>query len=121
MRLAIIGFVAGLALLYGPTGAARIPYEEPGIRGAVVTWIGPSDRSQPNLELVFRQAGREVARTRTDARGLFAIELPAGRYDVDAEVPDRKKYLKAELFPAQVRVRPRFVGRVRFVWDIGIR
>lgn len=71
---------------------------------------------------MFSQGGREVARTQTDARGIFAVSLPAGRYVVDADVPNRDKYLKAEMNPATATIPPnRFRRTVRLVWDTGIR
>jgi hypothetical protein len=119
MRL--IGAVIALAVLFAPAGVARPPDLAPGLGGVVVTPAGPGYFRQPNMTLVFSENGREVVRARTDARGIFAVSLASGWYGVDADVPDRDTYLKAEMIPARVWVPNRFHRTARLVWDTGIR
>jgi len=90
-----------------------------GVAGTVETWSGPGSFRQPHLTLVFTQSGHEVARTRTDERGVFAIDLPPGSYAVDAYVPQSDDLMRMR--PARLHIRPSFYSRVRLVWDIGSR
>ena len=116
-----VGVALALAFVLAPVGSARVSDLGPGVGGIVITWSGPTHFRQQNLILVFSQTGREVARTRTDTRGIFAVSLAPGNYDVDADVPNRERFLKTEMKPGRVRVLPRFRSTVRLVWDIGIR
>jgi len=106
-----------LAVVVAPSGSARPVDLTPGVGGVVVTEQGPGYVRHPDLTVVFSQDGRQVARTRTDARGIFAVSLPAGRYALDAEVPDR--HFRARMIPVQVWVPSRFRRTVRLIWDTG--
>jgi hypothetical protein len=77
----------------------------------------PCEVAAAAMTLGFWRGGKEIARVRTGATGVYRIKLPPGVYSV------RPAYSHPlwRLSPATVRVPLGRFGRVNFLLDTGLR
>jgi hypothetical protein len=85
---------------------------------APVCRVGSPCDAPVQVTLVFARAGRDVARTRSDAAGLYRIVLPPGYYAVRTV---ERIGISRNIRPREVRVRPGRFDRIDFSIDTGIR
>jgi hypothetical protein len=78
----------------------------------------PCSAPAVGVVLIFSRDGREIGRTRTGARGSYAVSLAPGRYTVRLRVAPT---IGTGLRPTVVTVPRTAPPRVAFTVDTGIR
>lgn len=92
--------LAAICLAGGLFAAMPARAAETGVRGTVLygpvkpgpTRVGQSDEAPFSATFIVIAAGREVARFKSDKKGIFEVLLPAGEYLI---VPDNKTPIPA--------------------------
>jgi len=115
LALTVLAFAAPAACSTGNSGLRGVVVQGP--TSPVCRLDEPCEAPAANVVLVFKQAGRVVARTTTGSKGGYRLALKPGRYAVTTA----RRTIGTGLTPRTVVVPRERFARIDFHLDTGIQ